>query len=117
MSGFTVDLSKPITSLAGERELQAEADLKPQGGRAYVAGDRSQALWRKTVWQVLADTAREHGARDAAVFVEHGVRWSWSDLQRKCDDLAAGLLALGLKKGDRIGIWAPNRPEWLLTQF
>jgi fatty-acyl-CoA synthase len=51
------------------------------------------------------------------VFVEPGIRWSWSDLLAKCNDLAAGLLAIGLQKGDRIGIWSPNRPEWLLTQF
>jgi fatty-acyl-CoA synthase len=116
MSGFSIDLKTPITSLHGEAVI-APADLAPQGGKAYVSGDRSRPLWHKTVWQVLAETAGKHGARDAAVFVEHGVRWTWSDLVAKCNDLAAGLAALGLVKGDRIGIWSPNRPEWLLTQF
>ncbi|MEK9721793.1 MAG: AMP-binding protein, partial [Quisquiliibacterium sp.] len=42
---------------------------------------------------------------------------TWRELQADVDRVAAGLLALGLAKGDRIGIWAPNRYEWLLTQF
>jgi fatty-acyl-CoA synthase len=116
MTGFSIDLSKPITSLGDDRRAVV-ADLKPRDGRAYVVGDKSIPLSRRTVWETLTRTAGKFGARDAAVFVEHGVHWSWSDLVAKCDDLAAGLLALGLKKGDRLGIWAPNRPEWLLTQF
>ena len=43
-----------------------------------------------------------------------GVRLSWYDLKAKADELAAGLLALGLRRGDRVGIWAPNRAEWLV---
>jgi fatty-acyl-CoA synthase len=116
MTGFSIDLSKPITSLGDERRAVA-ADLKPRDGKAYVVGDKAVPLSRRTVWETLTRTAGKFGARDASVFVEHGVRWSWSDLVAKCDDLAAGLLALGLKKGDRLGIWSPNRPEWLLTQF
>ena len=118
MTGFSIDLSTPITSLSGGDALVKQSGgLSPQGGRAYVRGDTAKPLWRKTVWEVLAYTAHHHGARDAAVFIERNVRWSWSDLAAKCDDLAAGLSALGLTKGDRIGIWAPNRPEWLVTQF
>ena len=45
------------------------------------------------------------------------VRWSWGELGRRVDDLAAGLLSLGLERGDRVGIWSPNRSEWTLTQF
>ncbi|WP_282605611.1 AMP-binding protein [Pelagibius sp. Alg239-R121] len=91
--------------------------LKPRDGLSYVVGTRNQPLWRKTVPQVLADTALHHGARDAAVFPAQSIRWSYSELARKVDDLAAGLLAIGIESGDRVGIWSPNRPEWLLTQF
>lgn len=119
--GFTIgDLSQPITSLsdsASESRSEDPESLKPRDGLSYVTGDRSQPLWRKTVPQVLAETALHHGARDAAVFPAHGVRWSYSELARKVDDLAAGLLAIGIEPGDRVGIWSPNRPEWLLTQF
>ena len=48
---------------------------------------------------------------------QQDVRWSWGELGRRVDDLAAGLLALGLEPGDRVGIWSPNRSEWTLTQF
>jgi len=51
------------------------------------------------------------------VFAADGSRWSWETFSNRIDDLASGLLAIGLKTGDRVGIWSPNRPEWLLTQF
>lgn len=120
-SGFTLgDLSQPITSLsdsAAESRSEDPESLKPHDGLSYVTGDRRQPLWRKTVPQVLSETALQYGARDAAVFPAHGIRWSYSELARKVDDLAAGLLAIGIEPGDRVGIWSPNRPEWLLTQF
>ncbi|MFN6977699.1 MAG: AMP-binding protein [Gemmobacter sp.] len=46
-----------------------------------------------------------------------GVRWTYAELAQAVDRLAAGLLSLGVYRGDRVGIWAPNRPEWLLLQF
>jgi fatty-acyl-CoA synthase len=55
--------------------------------------------------------------REALVVPYQDVRWSWSELGRRVDALAAGLLAIGLQPGDRIGIWAPNCSEWTLTQF
>ena len=45
------------------------------------------------------------------------IRWNYRQLRERVDDLAAGLIALGLKVGDRIGIWSPNNAEWVLTQF
>jgi fatty-acyl-CoA synthase len=45
------------------------------------------------------------------------IRWNYAELQRRVDELAAGLLALGLEPGDRVGIWSPNNAEWVLTQF
>jgi fatty-acyl-CoA synthase len=74
-------------------------------------------LWHRTIPDVLAETARRFAEREAAVFRAHGERWSWAELAQRVDRLAAGFLALGLRPGDRVGIWSPNRPEWLLTQF
>ncbi len=114
-----MDLSKPLTSLDGDGD-RAGADpeaLRPIDGKAYVTGDKTSPLWRKTIPQVLRDTAGTMGGREAAVFRDHGERWTWNQLSQRVDRLAAGLLALGLSKGDRLGIWAPNRPEWLLVQF
>ena len=48
---------------------------------------------------------------------EQGVRWSWAELRERARKLAVGLLAIGLEPGDRIGMLAPNRAEWLLAQF
>src|SRR4029078_4932523 len=70
-----------------------------------------------TLWQQLEKTVSRHGARDAAVFDAENLRLSWYDLKRRADELAAGLLALGLRRGNRVGIWAPNRHEWIVTQF
>src|SRR5260370_8291835 len=55
--------------------------------------------------------------REALVVRQQNVRWSWGELGRRVDDLAAGLLSLGLERGDRGGIWAPNRSEWTLAPF
>ena len=91
--------------------------LGPIDNVSHVRGDTSTPLWQKTVWQVLEDTAASYPDRDAAVFRESGERWTWSEFKARCDQLAAGLRELGLEKGDRIGIWSPNLPEWVLTQF
>ena len=93
------------------------ATLVPTHGMSRVSGDRQEPLRRATIPQVLADTVDRFGSRDAAVFTDSGLRFSYRDLAREVDALAAGLLALGLEKGDRVGIWSPNRYEWLLTQF
>ncbi len=57
------------------------------------------------------------GGADAIVSVHQNIRWSWASLAARADAMAAGLLALGLDVGDRIGIWSPNCAEWVLTQF
>ena len=93
------------------------AELAPQDGRAYVRGPDVPALRYVTIPQMLRETVSRFGPRDAAIFTETGERLSYYDLDRKVDRLATGLLALGLEKGDRLGIWSPNRLEWLLTQF
>lgn len=92
-------------------------DLGPRNGKAHVVGDTGPALWRKTIPAIFKETVAAFPNRDAAVFCEQGVRWTWAEMDREVDALAAGLLKLGLKPGDRVGIWSPNRCEWVLTQF
>ena len=91
--------------------------LKPHGTLSYVSGPTEEPLRFLTIPQLLDKTVGRHGSRDAAIFDAEGVRLSWYDLKRRSDELAAGLLALGLRRGNRVGIWAPNRHEWLVTQF
>ena len=95
----------------------SETELHPRNGQAHVTGPSTPGLWRRTIPDVVKATVAAHTTREAAVFVEQGVRWSWAELDREIDALAAGLHDLGLRTGDRIGIWSPNRYEWLLTQF
>lgn len=110
-------LHNPFSSFnAGEKELLNNRKL-PQAGQSYVMGDTSQQLVWKTVSQLLAITVSQHSGRSAFIFSEQGIRWSWFDFQKQVDDMAGGLLALGLKAGDRVGIWSPNRSEWVVTQF
>lgn len=110
-------LHNPFSSFnAGEKELLNNRKL-PQAGQSYVMGDTSKQLVWKTVSQLLAITVSQHSGRSAFIFSEQGIRWSWFDFQKQVDDMAGGLLALGLKAGDRVGIWSPNRSEWVVTQF
>lgn len=96
---------------------QAGAVIAPVDGKSYVSGDRSVPLRRATIPQILAETVSRFGPREAAVFRQFGKRYTYYDLDREVDALASGLLSLGIEPGDRIGIWSPNRPEWLITQF
>ncbi len=91
--------------------------IAPVDGKSYVSGDRSVPLRHVTIPAVFAETVSKFGPRDAAVFTDTGKRLTYYDLDREVDAFAAGLLSLGLEKGDRIGIWSPNRIEWLVTQF
>jgi len=89
----------------------------PVDGLSHVCGDASKPLVDATLPGFLEEVVRRHGDRPAAVFRETGDRWTFRELADRVDQLAAGLLDVGLERGDRIGIWAPNRPEWLLAQF
>lgn len=106
-----------VSLMTSSEEGATSGQIAPQDGVSYVSGDRSPPLRRQTIPQLFAETVARFGPREAAVFREFGKRYSFYDLDREVDALASGLLALGLEPGDRIGIWAPNRPEWLITQF
>ncbi len=92
-------------------------DLSPIGGLSHVRGPEAPPLWDRTIPDVLAETVAARGGAEAAIFADRGLRWTWEDFAGAVDRLATGLLDLGVEPGDRVGIWAPNRPEWLLTQF
>lgn len=84
---------------------------------SYVCGISDTPLLGDTIGRSLDHAARRWGDREALVSPSHGVRWTWREFADRVDALAAGFLALGLERGDRIGIWSLNRPEWTLTQF
>jgi fatty-acyl-CoA synthase len=89
------------------------SDIAP----SYVSGVGDTALLGHTIGGALEHAATGWGDRPALIASAQGVRWTWRELRDRADAFAAGLLALGLRHGDRIGIWALNRAEWTLTQF
>jgi len=89
----------------------------PLHGLSHVRGGTQPPLSERTLAGLLRETVRRVGDREAVVFREQGVRWTWRQFSVEVDRLAAGLRALGLRPGDRLGIWSPNRVEWLVAQF
>ena len=93
------------------------AQIEPRDGLSYVRGASDIALSDATVFRFLAATAEKFPSRPAAVFREQGIRWTWHEFVHQVDVLATGLHRMGVARGERVGIWSPNRAEWLLTQF
>ena len=85
--------------------------------QSYVHGVSMTPLIGETIGVHFDKAAARWGERDALIVRQQNVRWTYRELQTKVDALAAGLLALGLAPGDRIGIWSPNNAEWVITQF
>ncbi|RQH06090.1 AMP-binding protein [Paraburkholderia dinghuensis] len=94
-----------------------EALIAPKDGLSYVRGTTATPLSDATIGAFLLETVQRFPERPAVVFREQGIRWTWREFADEVDVLAAGFLALGIVPGDRVGIWSPNRVEWLLTQF
>ncbi|MEP1933969.1 MAG: AMP-binding protein [Roseibium sp.] len=116
MSILNESLADRITGWNSSFETGAETNA-PADGVSYVSGPSVPPLAYITIPRLLREAVSRFGPRDAAVFCEQNIRMSYYDLDRAVDELATGLLALGLEKGDRVGIWSPNRFEWVLTQF
>ncbi len=85
--------------------------------QSYVHGASATPLLGETIGALLRRVTAEGPERPALVARHQAVRWSYADLLRRSEDLAVGLRALGLEKGDCIGIWSPNNGEWVLAQF
>lgn len=84
---------------------------------SYVHGTSPQSLLPLTVAALLQNTAARYPNADALIVPHQDIRWSYEKLQKEVERYAAGLAALNLKPGERIGIWAPNCWEWVVTQF
>ena len=84
---------------------------------SYVHGASQTPLLGDTIFQNLRRTAERFGDREALVVNHQGHRSTYRELLDECELVARGLLARGVQKGDRVGIWSPNRYEWVITQF
>jgi len=85
--------------------------------KSYVHGAVAVPLLGETIGGNFARIAAAHASRPALIVHEQGVRWSYAELAEQVEDFAAGLLALGLEPGERVGIWSLNCAEWVVTQF
>ncbi len=84
---------------------------------SYVQGASRTPLLGETIGVSLDRAALRVGERDALVSCHQGLRYSYRELRDEVDRVARGLLALGVARGDRVGIWSPNCAEWMLTQY
>jgi fatty-acyl-CoA synthase len=99
----------------------AEADLRTTHTRAkhasYVSGASSHPLLGMTIGEAFDASVRRWGDKTALVVRHQEIRWTYAELAAEMDAFAGGLLSYGLRPGDRIGIWSPNRAEWVVAQF
>jgi fatty-acyl-CoA synthase len=89
----------------------------PPTTTSYASGASERPLLGDTIGANLARTAARFPDREALVDVPSGRRWTYAGFAAAVDAAARGLLALGVERGERVGIWAPNRPEWVLVQY
>ena len=81
------------------------------------SGPTDQLLMHETIGKCFRTTVAAYPDHTGLVVRHQGIRWNYAEYLQRVDELATGLLALGIKPGDRVGIWAPNCYEWCLTQF
>ncbi|WP_164002091.1 AMP-binding protein [Pyxidicoccus caerfyrddinensis] len=84
---------------------------------SYVHGTSPTPLLGETIGQNLRRTVERHGDREALVVASQNYRATYRQLWDTTTQVALGLLALGVEKGDRVGIWSPNRFEWVVAQY
>ncbi len=84
---------------------------------SYTHGASDVPLIGETIGELLDHIAHEHASREAVVSVHQGVRMTYGQLAKACNEVARGLMALGVGHGDRVGIWSTNNAEWVIVQF
>ncbi len=70
-----------------------------------------------TIGNMLDDTTSKYQEKEALVYHERGLRYTFGEFQAICNQAARGFMSLGIQKGDNIAIWATNVPEWVISQF
>ena len=84
---------------------------------SYAKGEAEPALLEETIGTNLDRTVAAIPDREALVEFATGRRWTWREFDRDVEVVARGLIAAGIEKGDRIGIWGPNSAHWTITQY
>ena len=84
---------------------------------SYTSGISSKPLLGMTIGDKFDEIAATYPDNDALIVRHQGLRYSYSQLKEVVDQAARAFIAIGVKRGDRIGMWAPNCAEWTITQF
>src|ERR1700751_6118926 len=84
---------------------------------SYVHGANDIPFVGDTIGVHFDRIVERFAGRDALIVRHQQIRWSYRELKERVDAFATGLLALGLKRGDRICVWSPNNAEWVIAQF
>ncbi|MDT0500582.1 MULTISPECIES: AMP-binding protein [unclassified Halomonas] len=84
---------------------------------SYVSGTSDTPLKGQTIGDCFDETVARFPDGDALISRHQGLRYTWKELQEAVDQAARALLAIGVQKGERVGIWSPNCAEWTITQF
>src|SRR5256885_987063 len=137
MSGTPRPLAAASSAGVGRRRCSSTA-IKPTGAVAetvrccsrnqqlggpamsapsYVHGASSVPLLGETIGENLRRTVESHGDREALLVAHQGYRATYRELWEQAGRAARGLMARGVGKGDRVGIWSPNRAEWVISQY
>ncbi len=85
--------------------------------QSYTCGASEQPIIYETIGNYFEGIVERYAESEALVVCHQGVRWTYAEFDRRIDNLAAGLLALGIRPGERVGAWGPNSSEWVLTQM
>src|SRR6185312_9971160 len=99
------------------RQERMGATSMTDAALSYAHGTTSVPLIGETIGANFDRAVARWGERPALVVRHQGVRWTYRELGERVDAFAAGLIALGLEPGERVGIWSPNNAEWVITQF
>ncbi|KEF32832.1 Acetoacetyl-CoA synthetase [Marinobacter nitratireducens] len=84
---------------------------------SYTSGTAEVPLLGMTIGEMLDRTAEKYPDTEALVCLHQDIRWTYREFVEKVNEAARAFMAIGVKRGDRVGIWAPNRYEWTVTQF